>query len=299
MGSLELIHCHIFVSILILISSFKPSSSQNHNLTDALNTYIHNYVNNKISSDPTKPRTGLIHNLTLPSNSNSSTIQVSVVRLRSGSLWARGQNISSFHIPPMIIPMPYVKRIVLLTSNLTTSSSHYFTPPQGYILVSPVVGLAVYNASATAFLGNETIDISLTGGPTTVTFDNVYNNAMCVAFGIDKSVSEFLNMTAPGVCSVFKQGYVGIVAPVSKQGSTRLSKRWLAGFLVGIVVVGMVSVIWVLVLVWRMVRRKRIREMEKQSEKDVTVGAIWVGESRLPAGNMCRTQPQLESEMFP
>jgi heme exporter protein D len=57
-----------------------------------------------------------------------------------------------------------------------------------------------------------------------------------------------------------------------------------------------VSVIVVVVIIVsvKLVRKKRLRDMERESEKSETIGNVWIGRSRMPAATMVRTQPCLE-----
>uniref|UniRef100_A0A7N0V1I3 Uncharacterized protein n=1 Tax=Kalanchoe fedtschenkoi TaxID=63787 RepID=A0A7N0V1I3_KALFE len=122
---------------------------------------------------------------------------------------------------------------------------------------------------------------------------------MCIHFRKHGAPGEIQNTTGPGECSVFSKGYMGTVVPVSGQQEDAASLlNWrLVVVLGGILVMGMVSFIGG--LVWKTLRRRRTKELEMQTEMGVAVGTVWVGRSRLPAANMCRTQPQLESEMLP
>ncbi|PHT96925.1 Folate-biopterin transporter 1, chloroplastic [Capsicum chinense] len=53
-------------------------------------------------------------------------MKLSLVRLRSRTLWENGANFSGFSIPPRTISVPYVKRINILYNDLGNLSSHYF-----------------------------------------------------------------------------------------------------------------------------------------------------------------------------
>ncbi|KAL2544287.1 hypothetical protein Fot_13520 [Forsythia ovata] len=91
-----------------------------------------------------RPHTGALHNASLPAN--LAGIQVSAVGLRSKTLWRKGANFSGFRIPPKSLPVPYVRRILIVYHNLGNWSSIYYNL-SGYSLISPVVGFMVYDAS--------------------------------------------------------------------------------------------------------------------------------------------------------
>ncbi|XP_047983949.1 uncharacterized protein LOC125224573 [Salvia hispanica] len=109
-------------------------------------------------------------------------MKVSVVELRSTSLWRKGANFSSFLIPPNTLPMPYVKRLLIVYHNLGNCSSSYYSL-SGYTLLTPVVGFLVYDASSKN-LSN--VELNTNGKTISVSFNsNSSGNegAKCAAFG--------------------------------------------------------------------------------------------------------------------
>ncbi|KAL8543497.1 hypothetical protein ACS0TY_004151 [Phlomoides rotata] len=114
----------------------------NSNLDEFLDAILHDHAFRVLIHQ--RPHTGTLYNASLPAN--LAGIKVSVVGLRSTTLWRRGANFSNFIIPPKTLPVPYVKRLVIVYHNLGNCSSLYYNL-SGYTLKSPVVGFLVYNAS--------------------------------------------------------------------------------------------------------------------------------------------------------
>ncbi|KAA8516131.1 hypothetical protein F0562_019310 [Nyssa sinensis] len=242
-----------------------------------------------------------------PNDSYPSLARLLDCRLRSGSFWARGANFSSsFHIPPRIIPMPFVKRLALVYQNLGNWSSYYYNVPN-YTFVTPVVGFRTYDASNSSARGSTMLKLSIRGDPILVRFPHIdaprgKNVTMkCVRFGIDGLV-EFSNMTISNVCIARDQGHFTIVVPSGQAKMVpprkkKLWKLWVIGFVVG--VIGLVLVVLVGVLIYKLVRMKRIGEMEKQSERSEALETMWVGMSKMPSATGIRTQPMLENDYLP
>ncbi|PSS11345.1 Phosphatidylinositol 3-kinase [Actinidia chinensis var. chinensis] len=58
-----------------------------------------------------QPHTGAVYKSNL--RANLAGMEVSVIRLRSNTLWRRGANFSNIHIPMKTLPVPYVRRIFI------------------------------------------------------------------------------------------------------------------------------------------------------------------------------------------
>ncbi|CAK9165821.1 unnamed protein product [Ilex paraguariensis] len=246
-----------------------------------------------------KPRTGILDNISLPAN--FSGMEVSIVRLRSGSFWARGANFSFFHIPPRIIPMPFVKRLDILYQNLGNWSSLYYNVPN-YNLVTPVVGFLTYNPNSSTG-GDGMLNLSIRGDPILVRFpeillpENKNLTMKCVRFGTNGSV-EFSNVTMPNTCVANGQGHFSIVIPTShSKKKVRFLKWWVMGFGVG--VLGLVLIGFAGILTYKLVSRKRLGQMGRESERSEALDTVWVGRSRMPSASGMRTQPVLENDYVP
>lgn len=266
-----------------------------------LQELFHSYANETLS----KHHTGYFYNLSLPSN--SSGMQVSVIRLRSGEFWARGVNFSSLRIPPRVMALPFVKRIALLNENLGNWSSYYYQVPN-HSLVAPVVGFSAFDASNSSTLSNEELTLIVSGDPISILFHDIVLKdknvtLKCVKFGAGMSV-EFSNMTTPNECVTKGPGHFSVVIPFQprpprppKTEEERSWKSWVIGFVAGFG--GLVLFILVGAAIYKLVRRKMIRKMESESEKAEPLDTTWIGRSRMPSASMIRTQPALEHEYVP
>lgn len=270
-----------------------------------LQELFHSYANETLS----KHHTGHFYNVSLPSN--SSGMQVSVIRIRSREFWATGVNFSSLRIPPRVIALPFVKRIALLNENLGNWSSHYYQVPN-HSLVAPVVGFSAFDASNPSTLSNEELTLIVSGDPVSILFPDIVLKdknvtLKCVKFGAGMSV-EFSNMTTPNECVAKGPGHFSVVIPFQPQPPRPLPpspktkderswKSWVIGFVAGFG--GLVLLILVGVATYKLVRRKMIRKMESESEKAEPLDTTWIGRSRMPSASMIRTQPALEHEYVP
>ncbi|XP_059654211.1 uncharacterized protein LOC132300921 [Cornus florida] len=293
------------ILVMFFVSRLPFIQAMNSHNPDSLDDFVHDYAYKAIK----KPHTGILYNISLPAN--FSGIEVSFVRLRSASFWVRGANFSSFDIPPRIIPMPAPKRLDMVYQNLGNWSSYYYNVPN-YTFVTPVVGFMTYDAMISTARDNAVLELSIMGDPISIRFPRIpetegrRNVTMkCVRFGTDGSV-ELSDMAMQNVCIAKGQGHFAVVVPSaapSKQ-KDRFSKKkerfwkwWVIGFGVGIV--GLVLVVLVGLLVYKLIRKKRIREMERQSQMSEALKTVWVGMSKMPSATWIRTQPVLENEYIP
>ncbi|KAI9181637.1 hypothetical protein LWI28_016994 [Acer negundo] len=287
----------IFIFSLLLCSSMaKSQNSSNTYDPELLQALFRSYANETLS----RHHTGNLYNISLPAN--FTTVQVSVVRLRSGRFWSVGANFSYFQIPKGVIPMPYAKRIAIVFDNLGNLSSYYYKVPN-HSLVAPVVGFNGYDASNLSALNNEKLIFNVTGNPILISFpqisleDHKNMTPICVKFGDGGSV-EFSNMTQPNVCVTQGAGHFSVVVPSPppppKKEEKQNWKRWVVGFVGSFL--GLILLIVVGVIVFMVLRRKKIKEMESESEKGVAFDTFWIGRSRMPSATMIRTQPALEDD---
>ncbi|XWS46175.1 hypothetical protein CRYUN_Cryun14cG0042100 [Craigia yunnanensis] len=262
---------------------------------DALDALFHYFANQTLA----KHHTGTLNKVPLPSN--LSGMEVSVIRLRSGSLWGRGTNISFIKIPPRVKTLHYVKRLAIVYDNLGEWSSKYYQVP-GYSLVSPVVGFNVYDSSNLTTLSDEKVTLSTTREPISIHFpyveakDKNVTELKCVKFGADGSV-EFKNMTERNVCVTGKTGHFSVVISLMAEEKERIWKWWVIGFVAG--TIGLVMLILVGVIIFGMGRRMKIKTMEKESDTAVALDTFWVGGDKMPSASMIRTQPVLEHDYVP
>ncbi|GAA0168925.1 hypothetical protein Leryth_011835 [Lithospermum erythrorhizon] len=284
------------VMFYVAISPCICQGEKNIYETDSLDSFIRDYSFKKM----VQPRTGTMYNVSLPAN--FSGIDVSIVRLRSGSFWKRGVNHSFFKMPPRILPWPNVIRFDIVYQNLGNWSSTYFNVPN-HTFVAPVVGFSAYYANSSE-AENEKISLTVMGDPIQVHFPNVEvqesRNATlkCVRFGNDGLV-EFSNTSNRNICFSHSQGHFSIVVPHQerKKTKTRRWKWWVIGFAIG--VVALVLLVLIVVIVYKVLKTNMKRKMEKESERSEALGSIWIGVSKMPSGAYIRTEPVLEHSFVP
>ncbi|XP_074330159.1 uncharacterized protein LOC141667532 [Apium graveolens] len=264
--------------------------------------FVHEYAKKAVK----KPRTGTLYNISLPSN--YSGVEVSYVRLKSGSLWRRGENSSFFKIPKRILALPYANRVDIVFQNFGNLSDSYFSIPN-YTFVAPVLGLHIYGADAnfSSLNASQMVTISLQGDPIVVQFSSVSldenDNATmkCVTFGPDGTEIEFSSVTVPDyTCNARNQGHFSIVVPSLQPPSTKKRKRreklWFWLIIGG---GGFVLLIFSGVLVFKMFRAWKVECLVKESENSVALDIVWIGQSRMPSAGGIRTQPVLENDYVP
>ncbi|XP_073129959.1 uncharacterized protein [Henckelia pumila] len=272
-----------------------------HAFDETLESVLHDHALKVLTHR--RPRTGALYDARLPPS--LSGIKVSVVGLRSRTLWRTGANFSDFIIPPKTLPSPYSKRVLIVYHNLGNWSSFYSTL-SGYTLVSPVIGFLVYDAS---FLSRERplklskLELDTKGKPITIQFEKLTfsreggrnRDKRCAAFDESGNVS-MSEMSMSTECQTRIQGHFSVVIPVKKQ--KQAWPLWIVGFLggfVGLILVGFVGNLAVRSLVG-----KRSEEMmEKEADNGEFLKTYWIHSSKMPRAEVTRTQPILESETLP
>ncbi|KAL5571541.1 hypothetical protein UlMin_021138 [Ulmus minor] len=289
---------YVILVISLSISSFVVQVSYGFDI-ESLETFLHDQANRSLL----KPQTGTLYNIPLPSNFTG--MELSVVRLRTGSFRSRGANFSSFYIPPQLKPNPYMKRLAIVYENLGNWSSLYYKVPN-YSLVAPVVGFSIYDSPNSSVIGSKKLNFSIKGDPISIWFNKIElegknETPKCVKFG-DNGSFKLKNMTKTNGCVTKGQGHFSIVVP-SQPTSPPMKKKgilliwWLIGFCGGFI--GVVSLVLAMTAMFKIVKKKKLEAMEKQSEKEVPFDSIWIGRSKMPTASMVRTQPALEQEYAP
>ncbi|KAI3996086.1 hypothetical protein MKX01_018155 [Papaver californicum] len=253
-------------------------------------------------------RTGsLYHSAVLPTNLTG--IRVSVVRLRSRSFWIRGANFSDFRMPPRVKPIPYVKRLAIVYTNLGNLSSHYYNVPGNYSMVTPVIGFTVYNATNLNTVNGtkKLANLTTTRNPISIHFTlpsglNI-SQAKCVKFNEDGS-PNFSEVKHPNICLTNDQGHFAVVTVRPEPRTEKKKKdRRLLVWLVLSIVFGVFALLFIGLLgfvVYRIVKKRRIGAMEKEAENGEAFETIWVGNSKMPSATSMRTNPIIEySESAP
>ncbi|KAI4353588.1 hypothetical protein L6164_002527 [Bauhinia variegata] len=264
------------------------------------------------------PKTGTIYKGN--ALSNLTGIEITALRLRSGSLRRRGVPMyNEFQIPIGIKATPYVERLVLVYQNLANWSSRYYDLPN-HTYLAPVLGLLAYDGSNLSATNLQELDINATGNPILVKFQDVKSApdgavAKCVWFDLQGS-SNFSNVTGRNTCSTFQQGHFSIVVesttapgPVSPPsgptptpsapGEKSNKKVWIivGSVLGGLVLLALLS----LLILWlrKYKQKKKMQGMERAAEAGEALHMASVGSTKAPAASVTRTQPTLEQEYAP
>lgn len=268
-----------------------------------------------------RPRTGIRYDGNIPLNLTG--INISAMRLRSGSLRTRGVTMyKEFEIPKGVVVTPYVERLVLVYQNLGNWSSVYYPLP-GYAYLAPVLGLLPYDASNLSAKNLPELHINASDEPILIKFQGVTSVpagsvAKCVWFDLDGS-PNFSNVVSGNTCSTAQEGHFGLVVestapppageetPPPPGGLPRPSAREKGGnskvwIIVGSVVGGFAFLVLLAFLVlWlrKFKHRKKMQQMEKAAEVGEALHMTSVGNTKAPAAMVTRTQPVLESEYVP
>ncbi|KAK6943336.1 Protein of unknown function DUF1191 [Dillenia turbinata] len=282
---------------------------------DALDTLLQDYAYRAFL----RPKTGIPYDGSVPSNLTG--IQISAMRLRSGSLRSRGVTMyKEFEIPPGVVVQPYVERLVLVYQNLGNWSLTYY-PLSGYSYLAPVLGLLAYDASNLSATNLPELIIRASGDPLRIKFSDVKSvpeglTAKCVWFDLHGQVN-FSNIAPGNTCSTAQLGHFSIVvesvapapppisptpeggAPPAPREEKNNSKAWI---IVGSVLGGIVMLALVAILVmWvkKYAHKKKMDQMEKAAEGGEPLQMTSVANTKAPAAVMTRTLPTLEHEYVP
>ncbi|BAT98039.1 hypothetical protein LR48_Vigan707s002200 [Vigna angularis] len=283
--------------IVCLFSSSLVEGLKTYSDRKSLDSFLRMQANEEIKN----PKTGVLYNVSLPSNLTG--MEVSVVRLRSFSLWSRGMNYSFFNLPPRIMSRPSQKRITILYENLGNCSSHYYNVPN-HTMVAPVFGVMAYSSSESALV-DEKINFTIHGDPIKIWFpladERGRNHTPLCAKFTDNGLVKFKNMTKPYVCEVHRQGHYTLVIPSfpfpdelhTHSHGRRFTTWWVLGFAIGFI--GLVVLGLILLALVMEVKKRKIRKMEKNSAGEELFDTFWIGETKLPLASSIRTQPILEN----
>ncbi|KAK1438486.1 hypothetical protein QVD17_04295 [Tagetes erecta] len=287
---------HIILLILLCSSfcSFVQSFDSNNNVTsEPLDAILHEHAFKALLSQQPRYKTGTLYELNLPAN--LSGINVSYIRFRSKTLWRKGANFSSFQIPSRTIPVPFVKRIVVLYQDLGNLSSQFYNNAiPGYALLSSVIGFRVYDASNLTTTNARQIDLNTSDAlaPILVQFPGLKfaKGAKCASFGGSNGEFGLSDMSVGHVCYAKNYGQFYVVIPKRKiKGEVWV--WWGVG--VGLMIMFFVSFVIVVV---KMVKMKILDEREMQLEEgSVDLETVWIGYSKMPSATVTRTNPNLES----
>ncbi|KAJ7523760.1 hypothetical protein O6H91_18G061900 [Diphasiastrum complanatum] len=160
-------------------------------------------------------RTGEMYNVALPSNLTG--VNASAIRLRTGSLRRRGLALKEFLVPPGAAVNITTVRVLLVYRQFNGINVY---SPKGYMLVSPVLGIRVYDAfNLSSKTPMPELDLTATGAPITVRIPFLsmarVSVPLCAAFDSNGSVITTNVSSSPNVCSTFQLGDFALVVPAS------------------------------------------------------------------------------------
>ncbi|XWS13014.1 hypothetical protein CRYUN_Cryun36dG0001300 [Craigia yunnanensis] len=255
------------------------------------------------------PRTGVPYDGVVPSN--LSGINITAMRLRSGSLRSRGVKMyKEFEIPIGVVEQPYVERLVLVYQNLGNWSMLYYSLPN-YTYLAPVLGLLAYDASNLSATNLPELDFRAFGDPIKIKFSVVQSAPdgsvpKCIWFDL-LGLVKFSNLTSGNECSTIQQGHFSIVTesilpsrpPSGGEEKKTDRKVWIivASVLGGLALLALLAflVLWAS----KCKQRKKMQEMEKAAEVGEALHMTSVGNTKAPSATVTRTQPTLENEYVP
>ncbi|KAF3976039.1 hypothetical protein ACB098_08G074700 [Castanea mollissima] len=253
---------------------------------------------------------------------NLTGIQVSALRLRSGSLRTRGvHSFKEFQIPVGVVEQPYVERLALVYHNLGNWSNSFYPLP-GFSYLAPVLGLIAYNASDLSASNVPELSLRASDKPILVKFPDLKLgpdgvSPKCVYFDLHGSL-QFDNVLPGNVCSAIQQGHfsivvesiapspapgVEVVPPIAdktaKNGGKDQSKVWrvFGSLLGGFILLGLLG----LLAVWlrRFKHGKKVQQMEWVADRGETLQITTLGNAKAPLAMGTRTRPVLENEYVP
>ncbi|KAJ4823115.1 hypothetical protein Tsubulata_046602 [Turnera subulata] len=284
---------YVLIFCTVIVSFFPKIQASKDYDPNSLDDLIHE----RAMEATAKQRTGVWSNVSLPSN--FSGIEVSAIRLRSGSFWDRGTNYSSLYIPPGVVTFPYAKRLVMAYHNLGDWSTRYFELP-GYKILSPVIGFSTFDASGAKALGNGSVRVSATGDPIQIRFPGIESkqkpDPICVKLDLN-GLYQFRRRTKDNVCITQGNGHFTIAVKLREEEENRNAWRW---WVVGVAgILGIILLCVILRTIYKMVRSKAIKDMEGASDNGVALETTYVTTSKMPSAPMVRTQPALEQGYAP
>ncbi|KAK4775902.1 hypothetical protein SAY87_023863 [Trapa incisa] len=275
------------------------------------------------------PRTGIPYDGTVPSN--LTEIQISAMRLRTGSLRSRGvQRYKEFEIPRGVMEDSNVERLVLVYQDLGNLSTKYYVLP-GYTYIAPVLGLLAYDAANLSATNLPELNIKATGSPILIHFRDVKSapagsSPRCVWIDLNGWVN-FSNPVSGNTCSTVGQGHFSIVMdsiapspapdspspgpasagegeggtaaiprPVIMEKSEANKKAWI---IVGSVVGGLaLFMVFAFLMLWtqKLKQRQKMQQMERSAEVGEALHMASIGIGKAPVAMVTRTRPVLETE---
>ncbi|XAR70220.1 hypothetical protein NMG60_11027005 [Bertholletia excelsa] len=277
----------LFAIFFPLVHSFNNSTS-----SESLDVLLQNLAFDSLLRH--RPHTGALYKARVPKN--LAGMEISVIRLRSGTLWRKGANFSHIHIPPKTIPVPNVRRIFIVYQDFGNWSSQYYNL-RDYSLISNVIGFSAYDASNLSSNRMTKLGLNVIEGRIEIQFPNLMvpegaeEKKTCIMFSPNGTV-QLSHVGPKNNCYGRSEGYFSIVSPVRRR-ERRVWGLWAVGFALGFV--GLVAVGFVGAVATKFVRRKRVNEMEREADDGEGLETVWIGSSKMPSATFIRTHPVLEN----
>ncbi|KAE8658298.1 hypothetical protein F3Y22_tig00116971pilonHSYRG00099 [Hibiscus syriacus] len=189
-------------------------------------------------------------------------MNVDTVRFRCGSLHRYGAQVKEFHLGSGVIVQSYAERVMVVRQNLGYNwSSIYYAnyDLSGYQLVSPILGLLVYNADSDLSFGSPfELGILAIDKPIKIDFSNVTKASnitgllpLCASFEGNGKLT-LKNQVSSNVCVASRHGQFGLVVKSPQSLAVRKKMQWklvvgcscsvgaaLGAFLLGLLLVAM------------------------------------------------------------
>jgi hypothetical protein len=261
------------------------------------------------------------HNVTVPATLSGVTAQA--VRLVRHSFLARGVALQEFQVPIGTYILARVRRLIIVYQNFGSNlSSALFEPPQGLDFLSPVVSVAVYDASNITSVNPAQYGVNATAasGLIKVTFAAVSSpfvsgtSPLCTSFSSStgnatSTGTSVATGNGPYVCNFTQLGAVALVghavatspAPAPSPtfplpgGAKHKSNAWKIAVGVVVGVLGGLALLSLLaILAYRYREKRRFDQMHRNSDLGETLQQSSVGQSRAPVAGSTRTRPTLE-----
>ncbi|CAI9287465.1 unnamed protein product [Lactuca saligna] len=308
------------LSILVLLICFlcwprvgSPLSNSETKPARALDTTLQEYAYRAFFH----PRTGIPFDGLVPPYLTG--IEISAMRLRSGSLFHRGvETFKEFKIPIGVREQPYVERLVLVYQNLGNWSTTYYPLP-GYTYLAPILGLLAYNGSDLSATNLPELEFWASDDAIAIKFGQIRSkpegsgsHPKCVWFDLHGQVN-FTDLVSDNQCLTYEQGHFSIVvespppsppatpevsaSPEETASSSKLDNMPRVCAIVGIAGGGIILVVLFALLIlwaWRYKKRKRIQELERAANSGEALRMTRVGSMRVPYAMATRTMPDLE-----
>ncbi|KAG9452119.1 hypothetical protein H6P81_005023 [Aristolochia fimbriata] len=255
----------VFLLFLLFFSATAESqenSSSHARLTDLL---LRDYA---FRCYRVHAKTGRLYAVRFPAN--ISGIEATTARYRSGSLRRYGAQMEEFLLSPGTVVDPYVERLIAVRQRLDASPSSigYGNIP-GFRLVSPLLGLLLYNGDDLNSTDPIPLDISSIKRPIVVDFSNVTRVLLpdltpyCAFWDLEGKV-RLSQLGAPGnVCLGYKQGHYGLIAEEMDRGEKASKWKIVVGSSVG----GGLGVVLLGLLLIALVKKKKRLKMEEMERR--------------------------------